>query len=167
MAKAGPSHWMAVKRILRYLKGSLELKLSLGGNDISMVGFCDADWAGDTNDRQSTTGYVFFVGRGAISWKCKKQPTIALSTTEAEYMATSQYTKEAIWLRQLLVDVGYVQEGATSIMCDNQGCIQLAMNPMHHSRTKHIDIQHHFIRKKLETEDICLSYCSLVNKEST
>jgi hypothetical protein len=72
MAKAGPSHWMAVKRILRYLKGSLELKLYLGVNDISSVGFCDADRAGDTNDRRSTTGYVFLVGRGAISWKCKK-----------------------------------------------------------------------------------------------
>jgi hypothetical protein len=74
-------------------------------------------------------------------------------------MATSQYTKEAIWLRQLLADVGYVQEGVTSIMCDNQGCIQLANNPMHHSRTKLIDIQHHFIREKLETEEIYLSYC--------
>jgi hypothetical protein len=159
MAKAGPSHWMAMKRILRYLKGGLELKLSLGGNDISLVGFCDADWAGDTNDRRSTTGYVFLVGRGSISWKCKKQSTIALSTTQAEYMATTQCTKEAIWLRQLLADVGYVQEEATSIMCDNQGCIQLAKNPMNHSRTKHIDIQHHFIKEKLETEEICLSYC--------
>ncbi len=159
MAKAGPPHWMAVKRIMRYLKGTLDLKLSLGGNDIALRGFCDADWAGDTNDRRSTTGYVFLVGDGVISWKCKKQPTIALSTTEAEYMATSHCTKEAIWLRQLLADVGYVQEGATSIMCDNQGCIALAKNPTHHSRTKHIDIQHHFIREKLETGEICLNYC--------
>jgi hypothetical protein len=96
MAKASPSHWMAVKRILRYLKRSLELKLSLGGNDIFLVGFCDVDWAGDTNDQRSTTGYVFLVGCGAISWKCKKQPTIALSTIEAKYMATSQCIKEAI-----------------------------------------------------------------------
>ncbi|OAE20919.1 hypothetical protein AXG93_3256s1660 [Marchantia polymorpha subsp. ruderalis] len=88
MAKASPSHWMVVKRILRYLKGSLDFKLFLGGNDISLVGFCDAVWAGNTNDRRSTIGYVFLVGRGAILWKCKKQPTIALSTSEAEYMAT-------------------------------------------------------------------------------
>ena len=93
MGKVGPSHWMAVKRILMYLKGILKLKLSFGGNDIFLVGFCDADWAGNTNGRRSTTGYVFFVGRGAISWKCKKQSTIALSTMEAEYMATSQCTK--------------------------------------------------------------------------
>jgi hypothetical protein len=159
MSKAGPSHWMAVKRIMRYLKGTLDLKLCLGGKDISLRGFCDADWGGDTNERRSTTGYAFFVGVGAISWNCKRQPTIALSTTEAEYMATSQCTKEAIWLRKLLADVGFVQEGATSVMCDNQGCIALAKNPTHHSRTKHIDIQHHFIRERLESGEICLKYC--------
>ena len=159
MSKAGPPHWMAVKRIMRYLKGTLDFKLCLGGKDIVLRGFCDADWAGDANDRRSTTGYVFFVGVGVISWKCKKQPTIALSTTEAEYMATSHCTKEAVWLRQLLADVGYVQEGPTSIMCDNQGCIALAKNPTHHSRTKHIDVQHHFIREKLENQEICLKYC--------
>ena len=74
-------------------------------------------------------------------------------------MATSQSTKEAIWLRKLLADVGFVQEGATTIMCDNQGCIALAKNPTHHSRTKHIDVQHHFIREKLESEEIRLEYC--------
>ena len=73
-------------------------------------------------------------------------------------MATSQCTNEGIWLQQLLADVGYVQEGTTTIMCDNQGCIQLAKNLMHHYRTKHIDIQLHFIREKLETEEISLSY---------
>ncbi len=113
--------------------------------DVSLKGYCDADWGGDANERHSTTGYVFFVGVGAISWNCKRQPTIALSTTEAEYMATSQCTKEAIWLRKLMADVGLVQVGATTIMCDNQGCIALAKNPTHHSCTKHIDIQHHFI----------------------
>jgi hypothetical protein len=102
---------------------------------------------------------VFFVGVGAISWNCERQPTIALSTTKAEYMATSQCTKEAIWLRKLMADVGLVQVGATTIRCDNQGCIALAKNPTHHSRTKHIDIQHHFIREKLESGEIGLKYC--------
>ena len=117
-----------------------------------MSSICDADWAGDANDRRSTTWYVFFTGVGVISWKCKKQPTIALSTMKVEYMATSHCTKEAVWLWQLLADVGYVQEGPTSIMYDNQGCIALAKNPTHHSHTKHIDIQHHFIKKKLENQ---------------
>jgi hypothetical protein len=140
MSRAGPSHWMAVKRIMRYLKGILDLKLCLGGKDVSLRGYYDAHWGGDANERRSTTGYVFFVGVGAISWNCMRQPIIALSTTEAEYMATSQCTKEAIWLRKLMADVGLVQVGATTIMCDNQGCIALAKNPTHHSRTKHIDI---------------------------
>ena len=121
--------------------------------------FRNADWAGDTNDPLSTTGYVYFVGIGVILWKCKKQPTIALSTIEVEYMATSQCTKEAVWFGQLLVDVGYVQEGPTSIMCDNQGCIALVKNSTYHSCIKHIDVQHHFFREKLENQKICLEYC--------
>jgi hypothetical protein len=159
MSKPGPMHWAAVKRIMRYLKGTMELKLTLGGKDISLQGYCDADWGGDASTRKSTTGYVFFLGVGAISWNSKRQPTVALSTTEAEYMAASQSAKEAIWLRQLMADVGCVQGEATIIMCDNQGCIALAKNPKHHSRTKHIDVQHHFIREKIEDEVIELRYC--------
>lgn len=159
MSKPGSMHWAAVKRIMRYLKGTLDMKLTLGGKDISLRGYCDADWGGDANTRKSTTGYAFFIGEGAISWNSKRQPTVALSTTEAEYMAASQSAKEAIWLRQLMADVGCVQEAATIIMCDNQGCIALAKNPKHHSRTKHIDVQHHFIREKIEDEVIELLYC--------
>jgi hypothetical protein len=159
MSKPGPLHWAAVKRILRYLKGTLDMKLCLGGNDINMRGYCDADWGGDLDTRRSTTGYVFFIGDGAISWNSKRQPTVALSTTEAEYMATTQAAKEAIWLRQLMADVGCVQGGATTIMSDNQGSIALAKNPKHHSRTKHIDVQHHFIREVVEDEVVELRYC--------
>jgi transposase InsO family protein len=160
MAKCGPKHWAAVKRVMRYLQGSLDAKLVLGGKSLALVGFCDADWAGDATDRRSTTGYVFMLGGGAISWNSKKQPTIALSTTEAEYMAISQCTREAIWLRQLMSDVGLEQKKATLIMCDNQGAIALMKNPIHHSRSKHIDIQHHFIREKVEVEVIEMKYIS-------
>ena len=99
-------------------------------------------------------------GDGAISWNSKRQPTIALSTTEAKYMAASKCYREAIWLRQLLDDVRLVQVDATKIMCDNQGCISLVKNPIHHSRTKHIDVQYYFIGKKIENEVIELEYCS-------
>jgi hypothetical protein len=159
MARPAPMHWAAVKRIMRYLKGTLHMKLCLGGKDITIKGYCDADWGGDLNTRRSTTGYVFYLGDGAISWNSKRQPTVALSTTEAEYMAANQCAKEAIWLRQLMADVGCVQHKATTIMCDNQGSIALAKNPKHHSRTKHIDVQHHFIREKMEEEVINLTYC--------
>ena len=149
---------MAVIHIIRYLKGTLDFKLCLGGMDVVLRGFCDADWTGDVNDQQSIMGYMLFIGIGVISWKCKKQPTIALSIAKAEFMGTSHYTKEAILLRQLLADVGYVQETPTSIMCENQGCITLAKNYTHHSRTKHTDVQHHFIREKLENQETCLKY---------
>lgn len=96
MANPGPLHWMAVKRIMRYLKGTLHIELCLDGKDLRLYDYCDADWAGDAYDRRSTTGYVFMLNNGAISWNSKRQPTIALSTTEAEYMATSQSAKEAI-----------------------------------------------------------------------
>lgn len=163
MSRPGPMHWAVVKRVMRYLKGTMDVGLCLGGKDIALKGYCDADWAGDASDRRSTTGYVFMLGNGAISWNSKRQPTIALSTTEAEYMAASQCCREAFWLRQLLADVGLAQVDATRIMCDNQGCIALAKNPTHHSRTKHIDVQHHFIREKIEDEVIHLEYCSTQN----
>jgi hypothetical protein len=102
---------------------------------------------------------MFKVGLGAISWNSKRQQTTATSTVEAEYMATSHSAKEAIWLRQLMADVGCAQEDATTIMSDNQGSISLAKNPTHHSRTKHIDVQYHFIREKLEMGVIALKYC--------
>ena len=159
MSKPSSMHWVMVKSILRYLKGTLDVKLCLGGMALTLKGYCDADWGGDVNSRRSTMGYVFFLGQGAISWSSKRQPTIALSTTEAEYMAASQSVKEAIWFRELMADVGCVQERATMIICDNQGCIALAKNPKHHSRTKHIDVQHHFIREKVEEEVIELRYC--------
>jgi hypothetical protein len=159
MARPGSMHWMAVKRIMRYLKGTSDVKLCLGGQDIVLSGHCDADYAGDTSDRRSTTGYMFKVGSGAVSWNSKRQQTTATSTVEAEYMATSHATKEAIWLRQLMADVGCAQGEATTIMSDNQGSISLAKNPTHHSRTKHIDVQYHFIREKLEMGVIRLDYC--------
>ena len=154
------SHLDVPFHVLRYLKSFFGQGLLFpSSNDLLIRAYCDADWTGDVEERRSTTGYVFFLGVGAISWNCRKQPTIALSTTEAEYMATSQCTKEAMWIRKLLEDVGYVQENAMPIMCDNQGCIALAKNPKHHSRTKHIDVQHHFIREKLEEGVVILKYC--------
>ena len=134
--------------------------LCLEGKCIVLRGFFDTDWAGDTNNRRSTMGYVFFVGVGVISWKCKKQPTIALSRMKAECMATSYCTNESVWLRRLWADVRYVQDGPTSIMCDNQWCITFANNHTHHSCTKHIDVQHHFIKDILKNQDIYLKYCS-------
>jgi hypothetical protein len=158
------SHLQAAKRIIQYLKGSVDLELCLGveednlKNEIKLVGYSDASWGNDLDTRKSTTGYIFYVSGGVVSWTSKKQNTVALSTTEAEYMALSHTTKEAIWLRGLLRELGYTQNQATTIFEDNQSCINLAKNPVHHARSKHIDIQHHFIREKIISKEIHLEY---------
>ena len=153
-------HHQAAKRILRYLKGTINLKLNYGDKDTKpmLIGYSDANWGNDINTRRSTTGYIFYLSGGAISWSSKRQATVALSSTEAEYMALSQTTREAIWLRTLLAELNYPQEGATTLFEDNQSAIALAKNPVHHARSKHIDIQHHYIREKIESKEIDINY---------
>ena len=152
-------HLTAAKRILRYLKGTTYLGLSYKkcaeGN---LTGYSDADWAGDMDDRHSTSGNVFFLAGGAVSWLSKKQATVALSTAEAEYVAHSAATQEVIWLRRLFIDVGVPPEGPTVIHEDNQGAIAMAKNPVGHARTKHIDIRHHFVREGVQNGAIVLKY---------
>ncbi len=126
-----------------------------------MVGYCDADWADDLEDRRSTTGFVFMMGGGATSWSSKRQLTIALSTTEV-YMASTQATKEAIWMTKLMKELGYMKEKkAMAIRCNNQGAISLTNNPTQHARTKHIDVQHHFVRDRVENGEVTFKYCSM------
>jgi hypothetical protein len=103
---------------------------------------------------------VFDVAGGSVSWSSKKQPTVALSTVEAEYMAASNATKEAIWLRTLLSDLGFTQVQATTLHSDNMGCIALSLNPVSHSRAKHIDIRHHFICERVASNEIDIKFCS-------
>ena len=147
LANPMEQHIKAVKRIMRYLGGSIDLSIVYRGELDSLIGYTDSDWAGDQDTRRSHSGYVFNVGSGAISWSSKRQPTVALSSTEAEYMGQTQATKEAIWLRRLLKEL-HAQDSiaATTIFGDNQGAIALAKNPQFHPRSKHIAIQHHFVR---------------------
>ena len=112
-----------------------------------MVGFIDSYWAGDPDDRKSTVGYVFTLGSGPITWTCKKQSALALSSAEAEYRATVQASKEAMWLRQILSEFGFEQQHPTTLWCDNQSGIQLCKDPVQHQRSKHIELHMHFIRK--------------------
>jgi hypothetical protein len=156
-------HWSLVKRILRYIHGSLSHGLTFDRNvknPMTLVGYSDSDWGGDMQDRSSTSAYLFMFCGTSISWASKKQSTIALSSTEAEYVAASLATTEAVWLRSLLHDLGYPQLEATTIFEDNQSCIALAKNPVFHTRTKHLDIKAHFVRQKVQTNEISLQYCS-------
>eukprot|EP00742_Colponemidia_sp_Colp-10_P002552 GILJ01002727.1.p2 GENE.GILJ01002727.1~~GILJ01002727.1.p2 ORF type:complete len:509 (+),score=47.37 GILJ01002727.1:627-2153(+) len=156
----GFQHWKAVKRIFRYLKGTIDvgLELGMGNQELLLTGFCDSDWGGNLDDRKSTTGYCFNIGGGTVCWNSKKQPTVALSSTEAEYMAASHAAREALWLKKLLDELGIKKQDSISIFSDSQGAIALGKNPVNHSRTKHIDIQHHFIRDLIESNVIAMKY---------
>ena len=155
----GKSHWADAKRILKYLKTTQDLSIMFCGNSKGeLIGFADANWAGDVETRRFTTGYVFFLNSDVVSWNSKRQPTVATSSTEAEYMSLYSATQEVIWLRLLLKDLEYTDQAATIIFQDNQGCIALAKNPVYHARTKHIDIKFHFLREKVLDEVIALEY---------
>lgn len=139
-------HWRAAVRVLQYVVTTKHLRLRLGGQ-LTCSGFSDSDWAEDRNDRRSTTGYSFRIGSGAISWKSKKQPTVSLSSTEAEYKALADSCKEGLWLRRLLAELHVRPLDAIPLHVDNEGAEALAKNPEHHSRTKHIHARYHFVRE--------------------
>jgi hypothetical protein len=153
---------VAVLRIFKYLHGTLTHQLTYRGELAALSGYSDSDWAGDIATSRSTSGFVFNIGSGAISWSAKRQPTVALSTCEAEYRGQTQAAKEAIWLRQLLQNLNPsgTTPYATIIYCDNQGAISLAKDPRFHARTKHIAIQHHWVREQIADEKIQLEYVS-------
>lgn len=155
----GLKHWEAVKTILRYLQGTKDYGIKLGGKHQPLRGLVDSDHAGDIDTRRSTTGYVFLLNGGPISWNSKLQSTVALSSTEAEYMALSAATQEALWLKGILESLQYkpVSE-SVQILGDNQGSIKLAKNPNNHQRTKHIDVRHHFIRGAISDKQICVDH---------
>ena len=158
-AEPTEAHLTAVKRIYRYLKGTVNLSLQYRAKGGELIGYSDSDWANDLDNRHSTTGNIFIMSGGAISWISQKQTTVALSTVEAEYVALGSATQEAIWLQRLMSDLNIGQEKPTVIREDNQGAIAIAKHPIGHKRTKHIDIKHHFIREAVHTGTIVLEYC--------
>eukprot|EP00253_Pinus_taeda_P011119 PITA_11119 len=121
----------------------------------SVCGYVDDDYTRDLDKRRSTTGYVFTLASGAISWMSKLQETVAMSTIEAEYIATSDASKEAIWLKGLLDEIGRMQE-KVNVLCDSQSAIHLATNPAYHNRTKHIDVRYHFLRHVIDGGKVAL-----------
>ncbi|KAH9699088.1 Integrase catalytic domain-containing protein [Citrus sinensis] len=156
MHNPGKNQWLAVKWILRYLYGTVDVGL-LFKNDCGQqcVGYCDSDFVGDLDKRRSTTGYVFTLGGGPVSWRSILQSTVALSTTEAEYMAATEAVKEAIWLKGLLGDLGVIQDNI-AVFCDNQSTKFLAKNQTYHVRTKHIDVKYHYVREIIESGVVLL-----------
>ncbi|GJU90611.1 retrovirus-related pol polyprotein from transposon TNT 1-94, partial [Tanacetum coccineum] len=156
LVNPGKNHWEAVKWILKYLWGTTNVDLVYGtnrGNHVDVTGFVDSDYAKDSDEGRSITGYAFFVQGCVVSWNATLQHVVALSNTEAEYMALTEAVKEAIWLRGLLEELG-VELNIVAINCDNQGAIHLSQNHVFHERTKHINVHYHFIREVLETKTV-------------
>ncbi|KXJ81693.1 hypothetical protein RP20_CCG018328 [Aedes albopictus] len=151
------SHWTALKRVVRYLKGTMQTSLKFIRDEKTdpLVGFADADWATDQQDRKSVSGYVFQVFGNVISWSSKKQQTVATSSSEAEYVALGAGVTEAVWLAGLLDDLGIPNALPVTIYEDNRGCIGMARN-LESKRAKHIDIKHHFIRDHVAAGNINL-----------
>ena len=141
------THWTAAKRILRYLKHTIHHGLHLTRtNSSTLQAYSDADWAGNFDDRSSTTAYLIFLGNNLISWSTRKQRAIARSSTEAEYRALAATTSEIAWLTSLLSELHLPLSKPPLILCDNIGATQLSLNPVMHSRMKHIAIDLHFVR---------------------
>jgi len=151
-----------VKHVLSYLRGTLDVGITYGSVNAkaaNLIGYSDADWGGDVETRKSTGGYVFTLNGGPISWSSKRQSTVALSSTEAEYMAMTQAAKEAAWLRLLLTNLGiYKGQETIPIHVDNRSAIAMGINPEFHQRTKHIDIQYHYVRQEIEAKRISTPY---------
>ncbi|GJZ57743.1 retrovirus-related pol polyprotein from transposon TNT 1-94 [Tanacetum coccineum] len=150
------SHLEAVKRIFRYIKGTTHLGLWYPkGSGIETIVYADSDHAGDYVDRKSTSGVCTFMGCCLTSWFSKKQTALAISTTEAEYVSAGKACQQALWMKQALIDYG-VRLDDIPIMCDNKGAIDLSKNPVQHSRTKHIEIRHHFLRDNVQKGNISI-----------
>ena len=157
-----PAHWSAVKLILSYLKGTIDYGIRFSGSSSSGVlsAYSDADYAGCLQTRRSTTGYVLLLSGGPVAWTSRRQQGVATSTTESEYTAAFEATKETVWVRNLLRHVGTAQSSPTELFCDNQSAIKMVHNPEFHSRTKHIDVHLHFIREKQDDKTIGIQYIS-------
>ena len=153
MQKPTTVHWDAALGVLRYLATTKNDGLLYGRQPGELQGYCDADFAGDLDTRRSTTGYVFILNGGAVSWQSKRQQTVAASTTEAEYQAAAAAVREALWLRKLLGSMGLGVE-KINICADNTACIHMLNNPVLSSRSKHIDVIHHFARERVQRGEV-------------
>eukprot|EP00253_Pinus_taeda_P023882 PITA_23882 len=155
MANPVKEHWSIVKWVLWYLTGTSDYCITYNRSSEFVCGYVDSNFAGDLDKRRSTSGYVFTLAGGAISWMSKLQNIVALSTTEAEYIAASHACKEVIWLKGLFGEFGRLQDNI-KLFCDSQSAIHLAKNPAYHSKSKHIPIKYHFVRQVITERGVSL-----------
>ncbi|XP_019171058.1 PREDICTED: uncharacterized protein LOC109166620 [Ipomoea nil] len=154
-------HWAMVKRVLRYIKGTLHYGLHLSASPTTFIhAYSDSDWAGCPVDRKSTSGYAVFLGSNLISWLSRKQRTVARSSTEGEYKALADVAAEVTWVVSLLRELGLHTGQPSTLWCDNFGATYLYANPVFHARTKHVEIDYHFVRDKVATGDFKVNFIS-------
>ena len=155
----GEEHWTAVKHIFKYLRRTRDYMLVYQDESLVPTGYTDSDFQSDVESRKSTSGYVFTLGGGAISWRSVKQSSIADSTMEAEYIAASEAAKEAVWLKNFLLDLGVVPsaQSAITLYCDNSGAVANSREPRSHKRGKHIERKYHLIREIVSRGDAVVS----------
>lgn len=160
MEKPYSNHWEAAERILRYVKGTIDYGIFYQANvAVKLLGYYDSDLAGRIDDSKSTSSYVFNLGSGAILWSSKKQPIVALSTTEVEYIATCLAGCQLIWLQGILENLKQMQSGPTTLFCDNRSAISAIKDPVLHGRTKHVRVRYHFLRELVKEDEIYVEYC--------
>jgi hypothetical protein len=163
MEKPKVSHLAAVKRILRYVKGTLGCGIlfpaSDTGRSCNLLGYTDSNWCGDKDDRKSTTGYVFMFGGAPISWCSRKESVVSLSSCEVEYIAASMCACQAVWLVNLLRELDNCTREGVLLLVDNVSAINLAKNPITHGRSKHIEMRFYYLRDLVSSGQLRLSYC--------
>lgn len=154
-------HWPFLRRVLRYLSGTLHMGLTIHANSPSTLhAYSDADWARDKDDYISTTAYIVYLGRNPISWTSRKQKTRARSSTEAEYRAVAATTAELLWIMNLLLELGHDNATPPVVYCDNAGATYVCANPVFHSRMKHLALDYHFVRENVQHGKLRVSYIS-------
>ena len=159
MSSPRTTHWDAVLRIIKYLKGASGKGLIFKNyGHLNTTGFSYPDWAGCPTSRRSTSGYCVFLGGNLIAWKSKKQHVVSRSSAEAKYRAMAHVTSELLWLRMLLSEIGLSTSEPSILYCDNQSAIHIVNNPVFHERTKHIEVDCHFIREKVQKGEITLQH---------
>lgn len=153
------AHFTVCKKVLRYIKNTVDYGMwYTASSALRFQAYSDSDWGGDVDDRKSTTGYVGCIGDTAFTWTSRKQPIVALSSTESEYIAAASCVSHAMWLQQLLIEMGLKPDQPIELLVDNVSAIAVAKNPVYHNRSKHIDVRFHFLREAIAKGTVTLKY---------